>query len=50
MVTQLLEDAAEGRNGASESDIAELTGIAYGGTYPQFGLHGLNIADNLSLG
>lgn len=49
MMTQFLEEAAEGRSDASESEIADLTGMAYGGAYPQLGFHGFEIADNLSL-
>ena len=35
MTTQLLGDAAEGSTGVSESDVADATGIAYGGASSQ---------------
>lgn len=41
MTTQLLGDAAEGTSGASESEVADVTGIAYGGASPQVHLHEL---------
>ena len=49
MVTQLLGDATEGASGASESSVADVTGLAYGGAYLQLKLYSLEMADHFSL-